>query len=213
MDLSWHRFDFALLYRINPAKAAELYSRISKYILELVKAASELDVVDAVRVADDMAAYTGPIYPRGFYEELYLPWHRRFTDSVKKRGKHAILHCDGNYMFLLPQLSELYDALHPIDFHPKSSVEDALKWAEIIGKARSLSSAVFFTGIPIDLLMDPEVGPEDMVCVVRRVLKAHGPRRLVLASTHRPYPGRSYMEPQATEKIQAVIRLVKGDSG
>ena len=209
LDLSWHRFDFALLYRVKPEKAAALYSRVSKYILELVKAAAEMDYVDAVRVADDMAAYTGPIYPKGFYRELYLPWHRRFTDVIRGRGKHAILHCDGNHMFLLEELSELYDALHPIDFHPKSSVDDALRWAEILGEARARSGAVFFTGIPIDLLMDPEVGPGEMVRVVSTVLEAHGPRKLVLASTHRPYPGRSYTEPHAMEKIEAIIKLVR----
>lgn len=211
LGLSWHRFDFALLYRVKPGKAAELYSRISRYVLELVKAAAEIDYVDAVRVADDMAAYTGPIYPRGFYHELYLPWHRRFTEAVKGRGKHAILHCDGNHMFLLAELSGLYDALHPIDFHPKSSVDDALRWAEILGEARARSGSVFFTGIPIDLLMDPGVGAGEILRVVGKVLDKHGSRKLVLASTHRPYPGRSYTEPHAMEKIRSIIRLVRGD--
>ncbi len=211
LGLAWHRFDFALLYRVKPSKARELYSRISEYILELVKAAAELDYVDAIRVADDMAANTGPIYPRRFYTELYLPWHERFTSAIHRRGKHAILHCDGNYEFLLSQISRLYDALHPIDFHPKSSVADALKWAEKITEARKASRSVFFTGIPIDLLMDPNIKPEDMVMIVERVLSLHGKQRLVLATTHRPYPGRSYDEPHAIEKIHAIIRLVRGE--
>ncbi|MEM2795385.1 MAG: hypothetical protein QXY49_05985, partial [Thermofilaceae archaeon] len=93
---TFHHFSFGVFYALKHSEASRLYGRIASYVLEIVKAGAELDTVDAVRVADDSAAYTGPLYSRDFYEELYFPWHWKFAGVIHKAGKWAILHCDGD---------------------------------------------------------------------------------------------------------------------
>ncbi|OYT28132.1 MAG: hypothetical protein B6U94_08880 [Thermofilum sp. ex4484_79] len=180
-----HRYGFAVILRLKPKKAIKVYDRISSYLLELIKAGVELEFVDAVRIADDMASYFGPVYPMWFIENHYLRWHR-----VK--------------------LAELYDGFHPLDFMRKSTVGDALKWVEAIVEARGMvgEGKVFFTGMPVDLIFSDNVDIQEFLRVPRRLIELHGSRWLVLATTHRPYPGRSYSEELPREKVESVRKLL-----
>jgi len=49
--------------------------------------------------------------------------------------------------------------------------------------------SVFFTGIPVDLLCNPDVSAQELVGVAESVIHAVGRNRLILTTTHRPYPG------------------------
>lgn len=212
-----HGFGFALLLKVRPGKAYELYDRISRYVLELVKCGAELDFVDGVRVADDVADYKGLIYPRSFYEERYLRWHRAFAEAVRRRGKVPIMHNDGDLVRagVIGDLSRAYRGLHPLDLRPKSTVAGALEWASAVAEARREceSDTVFFTGIPVDLLFNDGVSAAELVRVVKELLRRHGAERLVLATTHSPYPGRSYGEPSVRSKLEAVLRLAARPPG
>lgn len=207
--LSRHRFDFSVLAELEPHKARELYDRCGGYILELVKAGAELDHVDAVRVADDACSYAGPNYSARFIHRHYLRWHGKLAREIKRRGKYAKLHADGNLLVqnLLGKLARCYQAFHPLDLEPKITVKDSLRWANSVARAKEVArEAVFFTGIPVDLLFREEVGPEGVVRVVKRILKRVD-RGLVLAVTHRPFPGRSFNEAGARAKVDAVLKV------
>jgi len=207
-----HRFGFGAFYTLRRGRALEVYERIARVILEVVKAGAELEVVDAVRVADDAATYAGPSYPRSFYEEAYLPWHRRFAEEVRRRGKYAILHCDGDLRKggLLAELSRIYDGLHPLDLAPKSTPAEALRWAREVAEARGVAGgAVFFTGAPVDLIFNDGVGVGDFVRVPLELLREHGPRLLVVATTHSEYPGRSYREELPWRKVLELRRVLR----
>ena len=207
-----HRYGFAVILRLKPKKAIKVYDRISSYLLELIKAGVELEFVDAVRIADDMASYFGPVYPMWFIENHYLRWHREFTNAIKKGGKYAILHCDGDLRKrgVIVKLAELYDGFHPLDFMRKSTVGDALKWVEAIVEARRMVSEgkVFFTGMPVDLIFSDNVDIQEFLRVPRRLIELHGSRWLVLATTHRPYPSRSYSEELPRRKVESVRRTL-----
>jgi len=76
-------------------------------------------------------------------------------------------------------------------------------------KARKIcrEHAVFFTGIPIDLIFSDNISKEDISKIVTTLLRKHGKKGIVLATTHSPYPGRSYKEPLARSKIN-VARMI-----
>jgi len=202
-----HRFGFGALYLLDRAKALQVYRRIAEVVLEVVKAGSELEEVDAVRIADDAATYAGPAYSRCFYEEAYFPWHERFAAAARSAGKRAILHCDGDLRKggLIERLARVYDGLHPLDVTPKPSPPDALRWAsEVAALRESAGRAVFFTGAPVELVFNDSVGVEDFLRVPRALLEAHGVRFLVLATTHSEYPLRSYREELPRRKAEAL---------
>ncbi|MCD6409693.1 MAG: hypothetical protein J7L98_05100 [Candidatus Verstraetearchaeota archaeon] len=208
-----HCLDFALFLKLNKVKAIKLYNRVAQIILEVVKAGAELDEVDAVRIADDVAEYTGLLYYKWFVEEHYLPWHRKLANAIKKRGKRAILHCDGNIMVigLLSKLSEIYDGLHPLDLYPRHTLQDAEEWMKRVLQARAQCGwhLVYFTGIPLELLFSMEVKPLRLKRFVSKFLQLHGLRKLVLATTHSPYPGRSYKEPAVKRRLRGIVEMVK----
>ncbi len=207
-----HRFDFALFLKVNPRKALKVYDRIASVILELIKAGCELDFVDAIRIADDVAGYSGPLYP-AILLKRYIIWHRKFTEIVHRSGKWVFLHCDGDIRKrgLLTELSNLYDGIHPLDFRPKSTLKDAIYWIKEIGHARETigkKKPVFFTGLPIDLIFNVSITSKDLLQVVKNLIKFHGKEWLILATTHSPYPGRSYSEKEAREKILFIRRSI-----
>ena len=211
-DLAYHSLDFAKLLLLNRRKAIKLYDILAKYTLEAIKYARELDIVDAIRVADDAFTYTGPIYPKWFIENHYLKWHKIFTSTIKSKGKIAILHCDGDVSSInfVAKLAEIYDGLHPLDLQSKSTVEAALKWASRVAGVRETIGwkTVFHTGMPVDLIISENVGVEEFLSIVKVFLKTHGERKLILSVTHRPYPGRSFSEPLALAKVNAVRKLM-----
>ncbi|MCX8179853.1 MAG: hypothetical protein N3E41_00540 [Thermofilaceae archaeon] len=206
-----HRFGFGAFYALNSAEALKIYGMISRVILEVVKVGSELQQVDAVRVADDAATYSGPVYSRSFYEEAYYPWHERFVKECRKKGKYALLHCDGDIRLngLIEKLADLYDGLHPLDLRPKSTVEEALKWVEEVASTRRLAGeAVFFTGVPVELVFNDSLSVEEFLKVPRKLLEAHGNKFLVVATTHSEYPSRSYGERLPRGKIERLYALI-----
>ena len=208
-----HGYGFAVTLRMAPKKGVAVYERIASTLLEVVKAGAELDSVDAVRLADDVAGYKGPLYPRWFVEEHYLKWHERFSRAVRGAGKWALLHCDGDLRRegLLKQLAEVYDGIHPVDIAPKSTVSAALEWARQVAETRRDVGwrLTYFTGAPIDLIFDDSVAVDEFLSVPRELVKAHGRRKLVIATTHSEYPGRSYAEELPLRKLEALVRLVR----
>lgn len=207
-----HRFGFGSLYVLKKGVAAEIYERIAQVVLEVVKAGLELESVDAIRVADDAATYAGPAYSQSFYEELYLPWHEKFAQAAKSRGKFALLHCDGDLRRgnLFERLATIYDGLHPLDISPKAMVPEALQWAREVAALRGRAgSAVFFTGAPVELIFNEAVSVGEFLAVPTELLRLHGPRRLVVATTHSEYPGRSYAEGLPRQKALALRELLR----
>ncbi len=212
LDLAYHTFDFGVLSVIAKEKAKKLCDKVANYVLELIRVGTELDWVDAVRVADDAFTYGGQIYPEWFMEESYVPWHRKFTDEIHRKGKYAILHTDGNVLArnYIKILSEIYDGLHPLDLAKKGTVIDAMRWVSQVVKARKTlkGRTVFHTGIPIDLMMLDDISTSDVLQVVSTFLEKHGRKNLVLSVTHRPYPKRNFLEDLVFEKVKAIRRLV-----
>jgi len=199
-----HRFDFAALTLLRPAKADQIHRRLFDLTLQVVATVAENDLVDSVRIADDFCDYRGSIYSEQ-YTHIILDRVSRLASAVRRSGKRAVLHSDGNLLRYLDRLSRDFDGLHPLDVQNKSTVSSAHAWAEKLGVIRrTMPRTVFFTGIPIDLLCNEEVSPSEVLEVVEHVVGASGSQYLVLTTTHRPYPGWTF------EDFEEKARAIKG---
>ena len=128
--------------------------------------------------------------------------------AIIQRGKYSVLHSDGDLTKYLAELTQGYSGLHPLDIKSKSTLADSLDWAAALAAVRRLlPRTVFFTGIPVDLLCNPQVSADELVETVKRVIEAVGPERLVLTTTHRPYPGVSFRDFEV--KAAAVKRFLQ----
>lgn len=201
-----HQFDFAVLTRIDSGKAEEIHKRFFEIVLEAVKTAANHDEIDSVRVADDFCDYRCSIYGRAF-TEVILERQAKLSEAIKAGGKYAVLHADGNIVPYLDQIGRAYDGVHPLDICSKSTLNAALSWSSQLLKVRqALPRTVFFTGIPVDLLCNNRISVADLIEVVKNVIRNVGSERLVLTTTHRPYPGWSFDDFE--EKACAVSRFI-----
>jgi len=204
-----HQFDFSILTILDPHKAEIIHGTLSGLILEVAKRATEYDGIDSIRIADDFCTYNGSVYRPEFTERV-LNTQTELAKVIKGGGKYPVLHSDGNLGKHLSALGHAYSGLHPLDLRSKTTVADALEWAEMLGEVRRLiPETVFFTGIPIDLLCNSRVSSRDLVDVGRNVVENVGSDRLVLTTTHRPYPGWSFADFE--EKALAIRQFLQGE--
>jgi hypothetical protein len=207
LDQVSHQFDFSVLTLLDPMKAEMIHARFFRLLLEVVRRAAEYDAIDSIRIADDFCTYAGSVYRPDFTRTIV----QRQVDlgqAIVERGKYSVLHSDGDLTRYLVTLIKGYSGLHPLDIKSKSTLAGALDWAATLAAVRQLlPDTVFFTGIPVDLVCNPQVSADELVEVVRHVIEAVGPERLVLTTTHRPYPGWSFRDFE--EKAAAIKRFLQ----
>jgi len=206
LDQVTHQFDFSVLTILDPRKADIIHRRFFDLLLEITRRVAEYDAIDSVRVADDFCTYGGSIYGPDFTQTII---HRQMKlgRAILEGGKCSVLHSDGDLRRYLTALTQAYLGFHPLDIMSKSTVADAHEWAASLGELRRLlPEAVFFTGIPVDLLCNLEVSADELVDVVRHVVDSVGRDRLILTTTHRPYPGWSFRDFE--QKADAIKRFL-----
>jgi len=207
LDQVYHRFDFAVLTKLNPGKAEQVHGRFFRVVLAAAEEAAEHEAIDSVRIADDFCYYRGSIYDPKFTKTI-IERQAELAGAVKRRGKYAVLHADGNIMPYFNQLGRAFDGLHPLDICPKSTLQNAFAWSSKLREVRELlPETIFFTGIPIDLLCNKQVSADDLVEVLKQVVSNVGRRRLVLTTTHRPYPGWTFED--FKEQVWAINNYIR----
>jgi len=201
-----HQFDFAVLARIDWSKAEKIHRSFFEIVLEAVKRAANYDEIDSIRVADDFCDYRGSIYGEAF-TKIILERQAKLSEAIKAGDKYTVLHADGNIVPYLDRIGKAYDGVHPLDICSKSTLSAALSWSSRLQKVRrTLPHTIFFTGLPIDLLCNNQISVADLIEVVKNVILNVGSERLVLTTTHRPYPGWSFKDFE--EKAYAVSRFI-----
>jgi hypothetical protein len=207
LDQVSHQFDFSVLTLLDPRKAEMIHAQFFKLLLEAAKQATEYDVIDSVRIADDFCSYAGSIYRPDFTQAI-VRRQVELGQAITQRGKYSVLHSDGDLTKHLTELTQAYSGLHPLDIRSKSTLADSLDWAAALAGVRKLlPHTIFFTGIPVDLLCNPRVSENELVETVKHVIEAVGPERLVLTTTHRPYPGWTFQDFE--QKAIAIKRFLQ----
>lgn len=190
----FHRFDFAVLTKVNPNKAKYIHDRFFEIALAAAKEVAEHEAIDSVRIADDFCGYHGSFYAPHF-TKIVVERQVELATAIKAKGKYAVLHADGNIIPYLNHLGRKFVGFHPLDVSPKSTLPSAFIWALKLKEVRKiLPDTIFFTGIPIDLLCNKQISAEGLIEVIRQVISNVGNRRLVLTTTHRPYPGWTFKD-------------------
>jgi hypothetical protein len=194
LDQVSHQFDFAVLTILDARKADAIHKRFCDLLLAAARRATEYEAIDSVRIADDFSSYAGSVY-RPEFTAMIISRQIELGRTVMKRGRYSVLHSDGDIRRYLPELAQAYSGFHPLDIRSKSTVPGAHEWASDLASVRQLlPESVFLTGIPVDLLCNSRVSSEELVGVVRHVIDSVGQDRLILTTTHRPYPGWSFRD-------------------
>lgn len=207
LDQVSHLFDFAVLTMLDPKKADIIHEKFFNLVMDIAKRATEYEMIDSIRIADDFCGYSGSLYRLDFTETLV----NRLVElgrAILARGKFSVLHADGDIRKYLPALSRAFSGFHPLDIKPKATLVDAHHWAAGLAEVRHiLPETVFFTGIPVDLLCNRKVSAGDLLQVTRHAIESVGSKHLVLTTTHRPYPGWSFGD--FKEKVDAINEFVE----
>ncbi|MEA3327719.1 MAG: uroporphyrinogen decarboxylase family protein [Chloroflexota bacterium] len=89
------------------------------------------DVVDIIRLGDDLGMNTGPLMSPATYRELFKPRHRTLCHYIKRHSTmHTFLHSCGSIYQLIPDLIEAgFEILNPVqtntcDMQPKRLKEE-----------------------------------------------------------------------------------------
>ncbi len=136
---------------------------------------------DFIFITDDAASYGGPLLPRWYMEELYIPSHRSISDEIRTLGAEAFLHADGDYGSYFKNLSSIWDVLHPLDIYPRGSLQEYETWLNRLMRIRKDLRCSIATGIPLEL------GNEsDILTAVKQLIRTHGEEGLILSNYHPP---------------------------
>jgi uroporphyrinogen decarboxylase len=74
------------------------------------------DVVDVVRLGDDLGTDNGPFMPREMYQEIFKPRHKQIIQYIKEHSNMKILlHSCGGIFPLIPDLIDIgLDIINPV---------------------------------------------------------------------------------------------------
>ena len=87
------------------------------------------DVVDVVRLADDMGTGQGSMFSKDLYMEMIQPYHKRVNEYIHSHSNMmTFLHSCGSVYELLPGIIDAgYDILNPVQINAKDMQPEKLK--------------------------------------------------------------------------------------
>lgn len=87
------------------------------------------DVVDVIRLGDDLGMNTGPLMSPETYRRFFKPRHTLLCDTIKKNSKmHTFLHSCGSISKLIPDLIEAgFEIINPVQTNARDMDPQWLK--------------------------------------------------------------------------------------
>jgi uroporphyrinogen decarboxylase len=87
------------------------------------------DVVDIIRLGDDLGMNTGPLMGPETYRKLFKPHHTRLCSYIKNHSRmHIFLHSCGSIYKLIPDLIEAgFEILNPVQTNARDMEPERLK--------------------------------------------------------------------------------------
>ncbi len=103
---------------LEPVKVSELLDALMEIHLgQLEKICSSIgDVVDIIRMGDDLGMNSGPFMDTETYRKFFKPRHNILNEYIKNNsGAHTFLHSCGSISNLIPDLIEAgFEVLNPV---------------------------------------------------------------------------------------------------
>ncbi len=169
-------------YAVNDKNTVEgAFNRELASILREISEIRRERHLDFILITDDAASYGGPLLPKWYMEELYIPSHEKISKEIRRLGAEAFLHSDGDYGPYFEYLGATWDALHPLDIYPRGSLQEYRAWLNRLMRIRRSIECRIATGIPLE--MNDE---EEIVAAVELLVNTHGREGLILSNYHPP---------------------------
>jgi uroporphyrinogen decarboxylase len=102
------------------------------------------DIVDVIRLGDDLGMNTGPLMGPDTYRRIFKPRHTALCDYIKSHSRmHTFIHSCGSIYTLIPDLIEAgFEILNPVQTNARDMEPDRLK--------REFGASVTFWGAGAD---------------------------------------------------------------
>jgi uroporphyrinogen decarboxylase len=156
--------DFMMDMIEQPDFAHELLDRICEVNLALVEQACQFSY-DCIRFGDDWGAQKGLMMGARHWREFIKPRFARMVAAVRRQGKAALLHSDGDIREIIPDLVEMgLTILNPI----QSDSMDIVEIKRTFGKDLS-----FLGGLSVQHTL-PEGTPNQVRDEVKRLISVMG---------------------------------------
>jgi uroporphyrinogen decarboxylase len=130
------------------------------------------DVVDIIRLGDDLGMSTGPLMSPDIYRKLFKPRHTVLCNYIKTHSNmHTFLHSCGSIYKLIPDLIEAgFEILNPVQTNARDMQPERLK--------REFGREITFWGAGADtrsiLNMGTPAQVKDHVCTNIEILAPGG---------------------------------------
>jgi len=123
--------NFLMDLYLEPKKVEALLDALLKiHLATLEKVCQSVgDLVDIIRLGDDLGMDTGPFMAPEIYRKFFKPRHKAMCDFIKKNSNmHIFLHSCGSIYKLIPDLIEAgFEILNPVQTSAKDMEPERLK--------------------------------------------------------------------------------------
>ena len=126
------RLDYFLMDLVrDPAEVERFLDALMvRHLASLEKICQSVgDVVDIIRLGDDLGTNTGPIMAPQTYRQLFKPRHKILCQYIHENSSmHTFLHTCGSIYKLIPDLIEAgFEILNPVQTNTRDMQPDRLK--------------------------------------------------------------------------------------
>ncbi|GHU98052.1 hypothetical protein FACS1894211_01160 [Clostridia bacterium] len=122
--------NLCLLLYDDPQLVWDLFEKVGSGLVKYYERSAEHESVGALISNDDWGFNTQTMLSVGDMRKFVFPWHKKIVETIRRKGKPAILHSCGNYSMILNDLFALgYDARHSYEdkIMPVEQAYDQLK--------------------------------------------------------------------------------------
>lgn len=126
------RLDYFLMDLVRAPAEVERFldALMERHLISLEKICRSVgDLVDIIRLGDDLGMNTGPLISPQMYRRFFKPRHTILCNYIKKHSTmHTFLHSCGSIYRLIPDLIEAgFEILNPVQTNAREMQPDRLK--------------------------------------------------------------------------------------
>lgn len=147
-------------------RMADLFRRLGQWSARVAENALDLGA-DLVQISADAGANTGMLFSPRLWWKLVYPNDKLIVDVVKRRGKPALMHNDGNIWPIMDGIVEMgIDVLHPLQ---TSAGMDLIEVKQKYGDQLTIHG-----GLDVSHVL-PRAPEEELVATIQRYMEALKP--------------------------------------